>query len=104
MRHLLPEGSSLSYLGRFPIDKLKIDRSFVRAIGDDANNLAITRSIINLGHTLGLTVVAEGLETPRQAEFLRSLDCDFGQGFLFSRPLPAEAVEAYLTREAAVAA
>jgi diguanylate cyclase (GGDEF)-like protein/PAS domain S-box-containing protein len=81
--------SSLNYLNRFPIDRLKIDRSFVRDMLEDPTDLAITRAIIGLGHTLGMKVVAEGVETEREAQLLRSLNCDELQGYLFAKPLPA---------------
>ena len=80
--------SSLSYLHRFPIDKLKIDQSFVRDMLDDAGDLAITRAIIGLGHTLGLKVVAEGVENLEEARMLAAAGCDELQGYFFSRPLP----------------
>jgi diguanylate cyclase (GGDEF)-like protein len=80
--------SSLSYLHRFPIDKLKIDQSFVRDMLDDAGDLAITRAIIGLGHTLGLKVVAEGVENIEEARMLAAAGCDELQGYFFSRPLP----------------
>jgi EAL domain-containing protein (putative c-di-GMP-specific phosphodiesterase class I) len=78
--------SSLSYLHQFPIDTLKIDRSFVSRIGQQGQNLEIVRTIVTLAHSLGLEVVAEGVETREQLEFLRDMDCDYAQGFLFARP------------------
>jgi EAL domain-containing protein (putative c-di-GMP-specific phosphodiesterase class I) len=83
--------SNLSYLTQFPIHHLKIDQSFVRGIPADKENGAITQAIVSMGHSLGLTVVAEGVETVAQAEYLQSLWCDEAQGFYYSRPLfPAD--------------
>ncbi len=81
--------SSLSYLQRLPIDQLKIDRSFVSGIAEREEDLQIVRTIVDLGHGLGKRVVAEGIETAVQLDRLRDLDCDFGQGYLFSRPVEA---------------
>ncbi|HWA13001.1 MAG TPA: EAL domain-containing protein [Burkholderiales bacterium] len=81
--------SSLSQLKRFPIDALKVDQSFVRDIPNDENDAAIASAIIAMGHSLRLTLIAEGIETAEQLAFLRGLGCQRGQGFLFSRPLPA---------------
>lgn len=81
--------SSLSYLRRFPIHTLKIDRSFIRDIPDDAEDSAITHAIIVMGKTLKLELIAEGVETKIQADYLQSLGCHIMQGFLFSQPLPA---------------
>ena len=81
--------SSLSYLKRFPINTLKVDRSFVSDM-DAFENLVIVRAIVSLAHNLGLDVVAEGIETERQREFLAGLSCECGQGFLFSPPVPEE--------------
>ncbi len=82
--------SSLSYLKRFPIDYLKIDRSFTQGVPSDVNDTAISTAIIAMARSLNLTVVAEGVETREQADFLRSQGCDMVQGYYFSRPLDAE--------------
>jgi diguanylate cyclase (GGDEF)-like protein/PAS domain S-box-containing protein len=84
--------SSLTYLQRFPVEGLKIDRSFVDGLGVEANDTTIVETLVRLGHSLGLAVVAEGLETPLQLSHLRQLGCDNAQGYLFSRPLPASAL------------
>jgi diguanylate cyclase (GGDEF)-like protein len=81
--------SSLSYLQRFPLDVLKVDRMFVHELEGDNGGREIVSAVISLAHALGLEVVAEGVETEQQFEALRDLDCDFAQGFLFSRPVPA---------------
>ncbi|MBX3603641.1 MAG: EAL domain-containing protein [Piscinibacter sp.] len=88
--------SSLNYLNRFPIDRLKVDRSFVRDMFEDPTDLAITRAIIGLGHTLGLSVVAEGVETEREAQTLRELGCDELQGFHFCMPVEADRLAHWL--------
>jgi diguanylate cyclase (GGDEF)-like protein len=82
--------SSMSLMKQFPIDTIKIDRSFVRNLADDGEDQAIAQAIINMGKALGMTIVAEGVETVEQEAFLRSHACDETQGFLFSRPVPAE--------------
>ncbi|HWT95970.1 MAG TPA: EAL domain-containing protein [Terriglobales bacterium] len=81
--------SSLSHLHRLPIDSLKIDQSFIRPLTDAARNLEMARLIIELGHLLRLEVVAEGIERSSHMELLKGLGCDLGQGYLFSRPIPA---------------
>ena len=81
--------SSLSYLWRFPFDKIKIDRSFMQAFAAKHVNVAnILRTIVSLGHSLRMRVTAEGVETAKQAEYLRSLSCDYIQGFHYGRPVP----------------
>jgi diguanylate cyclase (GGDEF)-like protein/PAS domain S-box-containing protein len=88
--------SSLSYLTRFPVSALKIDRSFVADVLDDHADAAIVRAIIDMAHTLGFLVVAEGVETQAQATLLRSLGCEQAQGYFFSRPIPEAAFRALL--------
>ncbi|HSE11527.1 MAG TPA: EAL domain-containing protein, partial [Rudaea sp.] len=89
--------SSLSYLKRLPIDTLKIDRAFVGDITTDPDDAAITATIIAMAHSLGLNVVAEGVETEQQYKYLRLHGCDEIQGFWLSRPLEAEACLAFLS-------
>jgi diguanylate cyclase (GGDEF)-like protein len=96
--------SSLSYLKQLPLNCLKLDRSFVRDIETDANDAAICAATISLAHSLGLAVVAEGVETTAQFEFLRSLGCDSVQGYFFSRPLPAPECASFVDSWLAVAA
>lgn len=88
--------SSLSYLKKFPLNKLKIDRSFVADLGFDADDAAIVEATIVLGHALNLTVIAEGVETSQQLQFLKNKGCDEMQGYYFSRPVPAEEFEKLL--------
>jgi diguanylate cyclase (GGDEF)-like protein/PAS domain S-box-containing protein len=89
--------SSLSYLTRFPVSSLKIDRSFVAGLLSDPAHAAIARAIIDMAHTLGFIVVAEGVETDGQAAFLRGLGCEQAQGYLFARPMPAADFKALLS-------
>lgn len=94
--------SSLSYLHRFPIDALKIDRSFVTRMGGDNENLEIVRTIMTMAHNLKMHVVAEGVETAEQLAQLRALQCEYGQGYLFSMPLPLAAASALIDEETAL--
>ena len=87
--------SSLAYLQRFPIQKLKIDRSFVNDIHDDLHDAAITKTIIGLAHSMQLRVVAEGVETEHQAEWLRQRGCDQAQGFLYAKPMSPKQFESH---------
>jgi EAL domain-containing protein (putative c-di-GMP-specific phosphodiesterase class I) len=96
--------SSLAQLNRFPIDTLKVDRSFIRNIPSDAEGRAIAEAIIAMGRTLKLTVVAEGVETDDQRVFLRDLACDQMQGYLFSKPVSADDFAELLRRGRAEAA
>jgi diguanylate cyclase (GGDEF)-like protein len=89
--------SSLSYLHRFPADTLKIDQSFISPIGKDGGNETIVHTIITLAHNLGMNVIAEGVETDAQLAMLRRLNCEYGQGYFFSKPLEKAAVEAMLS-------
>jgi diguanylate cyclase (GGDEF)-like protein len=88
--------SSLAYLRRLPIDEIKIDKSFVLGMGTDLSDLAIVRAIVDLGHSLSLRVVAEGVEEEAARDALREMHCDQAQGFLISRPMPLDRFEAWL--------
>jgi EAL domain-containing protein (putative c-di-GMP-specific phosphodiesterase class I) len=90
--------SMLSYLKYFPIDRIKIDRSFIRDITTDSDDAAITEAIVVMAHSLKLKVVAEGVETEEQLEFLRRCGCEEVQGYYFSRPHPVDRAELFLNR------
>jgi EAL domain-containing protein (putative c-di-GMP-specific phosphodiesterase class I) len=92
--------SSLAYLKRLPLDVLKIDRSFVQDLLDDHSDAVIARTIVALGHSLGLRVIAEGVENERQRDFLFHVGCDAYQGFLCARPLPPDEAAAFVKASA----
>jgi len=91
--------SALSYLKRCPINTVKIDRSFVKGIPDDKEDMVLIHAIIAMAHGLGLSVIAEGIETQEQWDFLREEGCDFAQGYFFSKPLPAKELELWLKEQ-----
>jgi EAL domain-containing protein (putative c-di-GMP-specific phosphodiesterase class I) len=91
--------SSLAYLKQFSLDKLKIDRSFVRELPDNADDAAIARTVIAMGHQLRMVVAAEGVETEAQAVFLREIGADELQGYHFGRPVAAAEIEALFPRD-----
>ena len=91
--------SSLAYLKRLPADSLKIDRSFVRGLGENLEDTAIVHTIIELAHTLGLEVIAEGVESEGQAALLKEMGCDLAQGYHFARPLPSHEIPAVLSSD-----
>ena len=93
--------SSIAYLKRFPIDSLKVDRSFIADVPNDAGNVAITQAIIAMARTLHLTVIAEGVETIAQFNFLRSRGCDEVQGYYFSPPVAFEEATSLLRQSLA---
>ena len=88
--------SSLSYLQRMPIDNLKIDRSFIKNIHEIENDKTFVKTIVKMAHTLGMIVIAEGVELEEQMSILEDMDCEIAQGYLFSRPLPAEDIVSLL--------
>jgi diguanylate cyclase (GGDEF)-like protein/PAS domain S-box-containing protein len=94
--------SSLSYLKRLPVQVLKIDQSFVAGLPGNADDGAITSAIVSIAKSLGLKVVAEGVETVEQQQFLAGLGCEYGQGYLFGKPMPADAFECYLADRLAI--
>lgn len=91
--------SSLGYLHRFPVDIMKIDRSFVSRIGEAAENIEIVHTIISLADNMGMEVVAEGVETLSQLSHLRRLNCKYGQGYLFSRPMDASSIDVWISHK-----
>jgi EAL domain-containing protein (putative c-di-GMP-specific phosphodiesterase class I) len=95
--------SSLAYLQRLPVDTLKIDRSFISTMADSPESGALIRTLVQLGKTLGLETLAEGIEESAQYSQLERDRCDSGQGYLYSRPLDADAVEAFLTARSGTA-
>jgi diguanylate cyclase (GGDEF)-like protein/PAS domain S-box-containing protein len=95
--------SSLAYVKKFPVDRIKIDQSFVRNMATDPSDAAIVRTIINLGHSLGIKVTAEGVDSPEQVDMLRAEGCEEAQGYLFARPCPAEDFIALVRADAFVA-
>ena len=96
--------SSLAYLHRFPISSLKIDKSFVKNLDTGGEDEVIVRTIVNLAHNLNMDVIAEGIETETQLDRLKALGCEYGQGFLFSKAVPADEATAILEGKVAVAA
>ena len=90
--------SSLQYIQRFPVDIIKIDRSFVAGLGEQAGDVVVVQSMIELAQRLGVHTVAEGIERPEQVTILQALGADLGQGYYFSRPIPAAAIGALLQR------
>jgi EAL domain-containing protein (putative c-di-GMP-specific phosphodiesterase class I) len=91
--------SSLGYLHRFPLDELKIDRTFVSGMEFDRRNAQLVQAIVGMAHNLGVAVVAEGVESREQLQALRAMGCDFAQGFLFSEPVPVAEAEALLAKD-----
>jgi EAL domain-containing protein (putative c-di-GMP-specific phosphodiesterase class I) len=88
--------SSLSYLQRFPIDYIKIDRSFIWAMEESSQNLELIKAIVAMGHNLEHKLIAEGIESRSQLQLLQDIGCDMGQGFYFAKPMPAPEVSKYL--------
>jgi EAL domain-containing protein (putative c-di-GMP-specific phosphodiesterase class I) len=92
--------SSLAYLRQFPVDSLKIDRTFVAGVATNRESAALIETLVQLGRSLHIQTLAEGIEDHEQLRALQYADCDLGQGFLLSQPLPAEAVDRLLVRRA----
>ncbi len=91
--------SSLSYLKRFPLDTIKIDRSFINEIHESSDDQEITRAIIAMGQSVKLKTLAEGVETDEQLEILRSYGCDYIQGFFYGKPMTANDMTTYLEKQ-----
>jgi EAL domain-containing protein (putative c-di-GMP-specific phosphodiesterase class I) len=94
--------SSLAYLTRLPVDILKVDKSFVDGLGEAVEDMTLVQLIVDTAHTLGMHVVAEGVESTEQAKQLKEMGCDIAQGYYFSEPLPPEVASAFLTKHSAV--
>ena len=88
--------SNLAYLKKLPIRRLKIDRSFVTGLPRNENDAVLARAIIAMARSLGVEIIAEGIETPEQRDFLREAGCQVGQGYLFSRPKPPDEIRAFM--------
>lgn len=91
--------SSMSYLSKFDIDFLKIDRSFVSNLTPNSKELALCQAIITMAKSLGMTIIAEGIETKQQQDLLTTMGCDYGQGFYFSKPVRASAISQLITQQ-----
>jgi EAL domain-containing protein (putative c-di-GMP-specific phosphodiesterase class I) len=90
--------SSLSYLKKYPFKQLKVDQSFVRGVPDNRDDAAIVEAVVRLGQSLNISVIAEGVETVDQQEFLKSLGCHAAQGYLYGRPMPAQDFVTWIER------
>jgi EAL domain-containing protein (putative c-di-GMP-specific phosphodiesterase class I) len=93
--------SSIGHLRRFPVDLIKVDRSFVQGVGHNPKDTAITTSLTNLAHALGLRAIAEGIESAEQLVSVQELGCDLAQGYLFARPVSADAMSKVLADDSA---
>lgn len=91
--------SSLAYLKKFDIDYIKIDKSFVQNLNSDSDDLILCEAMIVMAHKLGLMVIAEGIETWNQFELLKKFGCDYGQGYLFSKPVPADEFSKFFEKD-----
>ncbi len=88
--------SSLVYLRKLPVCSIKIDRSFLHYAMENESDMAIMKAMVTVGQSLGLSILVEGVETEQQAKLIRDLGCDFAQGFLYAKPMPAKAAEAFM--------